>query len=374
MRVSANVILCFLLSVLALGSAQSCADGPSVPHSGSMRYARNLFIDRRDGYSLVTLLDPWDTSTVRRIYCLLQENARVPQDIPQCTVIRVPVKRAAIYSSVHASIAAQLGAADRIAAVCEPEYITSAEVLKRMADGLTVSIGPAVSPDIERIMDVDADVIIAPPFENAGFGASEKLGIPIVEAAEYMENDPLGCTEWIRFYGILFGREAQADSLFGATCFAYDSLKALIPRSGERPSLLLELKYGSGWTVPSGGSYIGKLNLDAGFDYAFSHLEGTNSVPLTFEQVYDIACDADVWTFKYASDHPVTYDELESQYSPYSRFKAFRSRNIFACNTLLTTYYDDIDIHPDYILADLISISHPDILPGYERRYFQPLQ
>nr|MCR5351628.1 ABC transporter substrate-binding protein [Bacteroidales bacterium] len=223
------------------------------------------------------------------------------------------------------------------------------------------------------IVDLGCDLIIASPFENNGYGSAEKLGIPIVEAADYMENHPLGRTEWVLFYGLLFGAREEAQATFAQTREHYFALRELASGVQERPTVVLERKYGISWAVPGGASYIATLHADAGADYLFRAVPGTNSTHLTFEEVYDRAGEAEFWLLKYGTREPLTYALLEGEYTPYSHFRAWRERRIFACNTLTTTYYDDITLHPDRVLEDLIALYHPDLLPGHVQRYYFPL-
>lgn len=72
-----------------------------------------------------------------------------------------------------------------------------------------------MSPDIERIIELQPDGIMLSPYESSGgYGQLGKLGIPLIECADYMETSPLGRAEWMKFYGILIGKKALADSLF----------------------------------------------------------------------------------------------------------------------------------------------------------------
>jgi iron complex transport system substrate-binding protein len=80
---------------------------------------------------------------------------------------------------------------------------------------------------VEKIIDQRPDAIFLSPFENSGgYGKLEEIDIPLVECAEYMEKTPLGRAEWLRFYGILFGCEQKADSLFHVVDSNYNTLKA----------------------------------------------------------------------------------------------------------------------------------------------------
>ena len=343
-------------------------------------YAEGLKIVYYNDFTRVTLRDPWDTVSTRKVYILapkstLENRPGLRDSLSKMGIlIPTPVSKAVIYTSVHAAMAAQLGVLDQVCGVCEPEYITSNEVLERINTKHIADLGQSTSPNVEKIIDLGCDVIIASPFENSGYGAAEKLGIPIVEAADYMEHHPLGRTEWVKFYGLLFGCMDKAVAEFNATCDRYQALKATCSGISERPTVVLERKWGQTWGVPAAGSYVGCLHRDAGADYVFSDLTSASSVHLTFEQVFERGCDADYWLFKYSGERPMTLADLKHEYLPYSNLKAFKTQSIFACNTLVSTYYDDITLHPDRILADLIHIYHPELLPDHEPQYYFRLQ
>jgi len=369
--------LCLLCTaLLCLGA---CGRGQSAPENiartaDTIRFARNLHIEYFDDYTSVRIRDPWDTLRQRQHYVLVDRNKPIPAHLPEGgIVIRIPVEKAVIYTSVHTAIAEQLGALDRVAGVCEPQYITSPEVLRRIEEGRIADLGMSTTPNVEKIVDIGTEMIIASPFENSGYGAAEKLGIPIVEAADYMENHPLGRTEWLLFYGLLLGRRETAEHVFSATEHHYFELKALTDGCKNRPTVVLERKYGNSWAVPSGGSYIGVMHADAGADYIFREYQGPRSVHLSFEEVYDRAGNADFWFLKYDTRTPLTYNLLAGEYQPYANFRAWKEHRIFACNTITSSYYDDITLHPDRVLEDLIAIYHPDLLPGHKQCYYFPL-
>ena len=160
-------------------------------------------------------------------------------------------------------------------------------------------MGEATAPNVEMMIDKGAELVIVSPFQNSGYGPVEKLGIPIIEGADYMESLPLGRTEWIRFYGMLFGKEALADSIFRQTEKSYLDLKQLVTADMPRPTVISEKKFGASWFMPAGDSYIANMYADAGADYVFKELPGAGSTPLAFETVLDRAIHADMWLIKY---------------------------------------------------------------------------
>ncbi len=340
-----------------------------------MDYARYLRISHYDNCIGVDIINPWDTTKCLRRYALVERGeSRVADIIAGRTVVEVPIERAVVYNSVHASMVDMLGAVDKVSGVCEVRYIDSQELQLRIKDGRVADIGEATAPNIERIIDISSDALLTSPFKDAGYGAVEKLGIPIIEGADYMEHHPLGRVEWIKLYGLLFGERERADSIFRASCTEYLSLKALAATAQSKPTVLSERRYGSQWFVAGGQSYNATLFVDAGGDYIFSQLEGGGSIPLSFESVLDSGIDADIWVLKYNSpSSDMSYGDLRGEYEPYSAFGAFKNRRVYGCNTATKRYYEDIPLSPHLLLREYIYIFHPELLPDFEPEYFYPL-
>ena len=258
--------------------------------------------------------------------------------------------------------------------MCESRYIHAPAVRERIRKGLIKDLGEATSPNVERMIEIGTEVVLASPFNHGSYGAVGKTGIPVIECADYMETDPLGRAEWVKFIGLLTGRNERADSLFRETEANYRRIKAMAENVEYRPGLMTGKKYGSPWYVPSGESFMARIYKDAGADYLFRYLPGTGSTPMSFEAVLDKAVHADVWLIQYNQEKEMTYDALKADYSSYSRFDAFRNRRIYGCNTNYSLYYEEVPMHPDYLLAELIAIFHPRLLPEHKFRYFFPLK
>ena len=341
--------------------------------SDSIQYAQGFTVQRFDTYIMVEVRDPWDSTRLLQRYLLVDRTKSVPGGLPKGTIVKVPVKDIVIYTSVHAAIIDQLHETDKVIGVCEPRYMDTPAIQEGIQAGRIADLGEAPSPNIEKMIEIGAELVIASPFQNSSYGPVEKIGIPIIEGADYMEAFPLGRTEWIRFYGLLFGKEEMADSIFKETEQAYLSLKDLTANIDNRPTVLSEKKFGSSWYVPSGDSYMAHLIEDAGADYMFKDLPGAGSTPLAFETVFDKAIHADIWLVKYNQSSEMTYNDLRSEYTPYENFDAFKKKRIYTCNTGAVPYYEEFPIHPEYLLKDLIWIFHPELVFGYSPRYFREM-
>lgn len=372
-----SLFIHLMLSVLlfsACGGRSKTASVIEAEETIPLRYAENLSLSATEDYTIARLRNPWDTTRILHTYVLVDKEKSLPADLPEGTLVRTPLSKAVVYSSVHCGLLNQIGALKSIGGVCDLKYIKLQEVQDGCRTGSIADVGNGMNPDIEKIIDLHPDAIMLSPFENSGgYGRVEKLNIPIIECADYMETSALGRAEWMRFYGLLFGQAQKADSLFAEVEKNYNELKALVAPLSYAPSVISELKNGSAWYVPGGKSTSARIYADAGANYVFADDEHSGSVPLAFETVFDKGQNTDFWLIKYNQAIDKTYKELEQDYAPYTGFRAFKERNIYGCNTGKVDFYEDSPFHPDRLLKDLIKIFHPTLLEGYELKYFTKL-
>lgn len=364
-----------LLLVIVVGCRNKRGTDTGNLQAVRMEYAGQISIDTCESYTLVRVRNPWDTTKLLHTYVLVNRDRELPAGVPEGTVVRVPLSKALVYSSVHCALLSELGAIDQIGGVCDLQYISLPEIQERCASGRMINVGNSMNPDMEKVIDFHPDAILLSPFENSGgYGRIEKLGVPIIECADYMETSPLGRAEWMRFFGMLFGRAHDSDSLFGKVREEYIRLKGLVEKTEKRPTVISELKSGSAWYVPGGKSTIGILYQDAGGSYLWSEDSHSGSVPLAFETVYDRGHDADFWLIKYNQPEDKTLTGLRAEYAPYAGFKAFQNGAVYGCNTGKVPFYEETPFHPELLLQDLIRIFHPELINDGELRYFQKLE
>jgi iron complex transport system substrate-binding protein len=338
----------------------------------SVVYARGFQIETHVGYKRVSIGNPWQGNRRLQTYFLIPKTESLPEDLPaEGIVVRTPLERVVAFSSVVCGMLNELDALSALAGVAEPEYVRISAVRSGVASGRIRDIGQASHPDIEQLLLLDPEALITNPVNEAGAGALGKLPALNLPCLEWMENHPLGQAEWIRLLGLLFDRQALADSLFAATVRSYLDLKLLTDSVPNRPSVFVEKKYGDFWHMPGGKSYLAYLLNDAGAHYVFGDNTDTGSVPFTFERILDRSAKADFWLFKYYSPQEMTYRRLAEESVHYTWFDAYKNRNVFACNTFNPPYYyQELPLHPDWVLRDLIAVFHPELLPEYRARYY----
>ncbi len=349
------------------------ADGDTL----KLKYAEHLTIISYQGYTKVLLADPWNTGKTLHTYLLVPSKSELPKDPPQGSVIRTPLKRTIIGTSVHCGLIASMGKQQTIVGVCDQQYIHLPWVQQGCKDGTVADCGSGLAPSVEKIIETDADALFLSPFQNSGgYGPVVELGVPIVETADYMETSALGRAEWMKFYGMLFDATPQADSIFTEVEHDYHLLKekaATACKKKARQSILMDKQTGSVWYVPGGNSTIGKMITDASAAYAWSEDEHSGSLALPFESVLEKAGDASFWLFRYNTPLPITYASLLSEQKGYSQFGAFQKKNAYGCNTATSTFYEDTPFHPNLLLRDFVTILYPELRLG-EPHYFIKLQ
>ena len=372
---SAYIVIISLLFAACCGKGKTFS-APTDGHTQPLQYAEYLHIVEYDGFTKVDIRNPWDTLRTLHTYLLVDSHQPLPEHLPKGTIVRTPLSNALIYSSVHLSLLQQLDAAQCVGGICDVQYFNMLPQVKQaVLQGEITDCGSSMAPDVERIIDLHPDAIFLSPFENSGgYGAIEKLGIPLIECADYMETSPLGRAEWMRFYGRLVGKAAKADSLFALVEKNYHALTERASQAESRLKVIPDLKTGSTWYMPGGKSYIAGLYRDACVEYAFADDEHSGSVPLSFEAVFDKVGDADVWLFRYNREQDMTFAELANDFVGYTGLKAYKTGNVYACNTAKVAYYEEIPFRPDYLLADLIQLFHPEIADMGGLRYFCKLK
>lgn len=421
------ILLCGATAALLMAACQGgkTAAAAEAGDTLEMKYAKLLTIVKHgDGeensdaaedidyqYAEAIIASPWKARTMLHRYILIPKGkegdktvamlARRRSTGARCTTdtVRTPVERSAVFIAPHCQLMYELGCQQVIRGVCDLDYINIPDVKKRAAAGNAaagkasvgnvsaenaaagnsiVDCGSSMAPDIERIIALKPEAILLSPFENSGgYGKLDKLHVPIIEAADYMESSPLGRAEWMKFYGMLFGNEEgrvkreegksngisgscepKADSLFAKIEKEYLKLKAEAAGYPKGLSILTERKTGNVWYVPGGQSTIGILLKDANARYIFEDDQHSGSLAMSPEQILAKGKQVDVWAFKYFGGAPLSQAQLLQEYDGYKALAAFNRGNIYQVDTSTVPYFELTSFHPELLLREFIILAH----------------
>ena len=388
------ILLCGATAALLMAACQGGKTAAADAEAGDtleMKYAKLLTIvkhgdgeeasDAAEGidyqYAEAIIANPWKAGTMLHRYILIPKGkegdktvamlARRRSTGARCTTdtVRTPVESNLVFTAPHCQLLTELGCQNAITGVCDKDYINIPDIKSRAQADAKVAhpimdCGSSMQPDIERIIALHPEALLISPFENSGgYGKLDKLRIPVIETADYMETSPLGRAEWIKLYGLLLG-SSKADYLFSAIEKEYLQLKAEAAKLPLGLSILTERKTGNVWYVPGGKSTMGILLRDAHARYIFADDTHSGSLSMSPEQIIAKGNQVDVWAFKYFGGNALTKQDLLAEYQGYQALKAFQTGTVYETDTSCEPYFELTSFHPEILLREFIVLSHPE--------------
>ena len=203
----------------------------------------------------------------------------------------------------------------------------------------------------------------------------KKNGIPVVYNGDWLEDSPLGRAEWIKFFGALFNKDEQADSIFRDIESKYLEAKKIALQSQSRPTIMSGVLYKDKWNLPAGESFTAQLYKDANTNYLWKSSKGQGSLVLSFESVFEKAENADYWI---GSGYYTTLTELATANEHYQEFKTYKTGEIYSFSKRRSEnggveYFEFGPMQPHLVLKDLVKVVHPELLPDYQPYFLQKL-
>lgn len=385
----------------------ACQGGKTASGEGGdtlqMKYAELLtIVKHNDGaYTEAIIENPWKKGTTLHKYILVPKGkegdetvARLKDDIREnatlqmgshCDIVRTPLESNVVFTAPHCQLMYELGCKNAITGVCDKDYINIPDIKERVklsdgkastsdTDKVIIDCGSSMQPDMERIIALKPEGLLISPFENSGgYGKLDKLHIPIIETADYMETSPLGRAEWMKFYGLLFMSEERSDSLFSSIEKEYLALKAEAAKLPQGLSILTERKMGSVWYVPGGKSTMGILLKDANAKYIFADDTHSGSLAYGPERILSKGTQIDVWAFKYFGGKALSKSDLLAEYEGYKALKTFNQNSIYQVDTSTQPYFELTSFHPEILLREFIILAHPKATQFGKLRFYQHL-
>lgn len=348
----------------------------------SLKYASGFSAYKiNQGVILLTINNPWPEASKNLTYAL------IPRDLGEMPsldfsnfdgVLSIPVNKLVLTSTTHIPALEALGQIEKLIGFPGLDYISSEITRDRISRGLIAELGANDQLDTERTIALDPDVFI-------GFGVSgtprsyqtlRSANIPVIYNGDWMEHNPLGKAEWIKFFGLLLGEQKKADALFSEIETAYLDAKNLSAKANNIPTVLSGALYRDIWYTPGGNSWAAQLLRDAHSTYLWEGTSDTGSLSLSLEAVLQKAASADFWV---SPSQFTSYQEMQDANPHYKELNAFKNKKVITYATSLGPtggylYFELGPARPDLVLKDLIYYLHPGLLADYEPVFFKPLR
>ena len=364
-----------LLAVSCRGGASKAGVSPVAGRAGAVAptYAEGFRVSYTDAGCLVDIQDPQREESQSFHYLLVPAGSK-PAQVPEgYTALEVPVSRVVCMTSLQLSNFICLDELDRVVGITSTRHLFNPEMKERLADGRTAKIGIEGNFDNEVILGLDPDLILISPFKRGGYEALKGVDIPLIPHLGYKETTPLGQAEWIKFIGLLTGEEEKANAVFAGIEERYNALKALTADVTERPVVLSGELHGGNWYVGGGRSFLAQIFRDAGGAYFLPDDQNSGGLNLDFETVYSQTANARYWRIVNSYNGTFSYDALKAEDARYADLNAFREKGVVYCNMREKPFYENMPVQPDVVLADLIHIFHPELLPADYQPVFYEL-
>ncbi len=349
------------------------------PHQSEITHATGFTLEYFNHYKVVEILQPWPGAEVTETYLLLQCGTPVPDGYADAPVIEVPIRSLVALSSTYLPALEVLDQVPLLVGVDSDWTVYSEAVRQRLEAGHVRLVGSGSNVDVEQVLALDPDLIM-----TYSLGLAEGDAHPVLRAAnqtvlvngEWLEPHPLGRAEWLKLTAALVNQEQRGNAYFADVTTQYDQLAELAAQADQSPTVFLNTPWEGVWYMPGGQSFTAILLRDAGAHYLWSDNDATSSLFLDFEEVYARAHTAEYWL------HTGMLADRESLLAADVRFAEFAP---FARDTLFNNdrrlspagandVWEGAVMRPHVVLADLIAIFHPDLLPDHELVYYRRLE
>ncbi len=377
--ISKKYVLLFVL-LLILGCKQKEKTLQNSNTKGkeiAINYAEGFKITEYNNFKIITVTEAWPDSDQTFKYALLKEETSLPDSIKADAVVHIPIKSIVVTSTTHIPSLEMLGVENTLVGFPNLDYISSPKTRSKIAQNKVLELGQNESINTETTLELNPDLIVSFGVEgqNKALNSLERAGIPIAYNGDWVEHQPLGKAEWIKFFAAFYDKQDLADSIFKTIANKYEEVKTLANKADQKPTVLSGAMFKDVWYLPHGDSWAAKLIKDANADYLYKDSKGTGSIALSLEEVLDKGQKADFWIAPNSFD---SYSSLNGTSSVYSKFKAFQDKKVYGFasakgETGGLLYYEVAPNRPDWVLQDLVHIFHPSLLPDYKPHFFQPL-
>ncbi|TRW27489.1 ABC transporter substrate-binding protein [Flavobacterium zepuense] len=374
----------YFILFIALLAVAGCKNDPQAPQAkaqpvlNAVKHAKGLQIFKYDGITVVKVTEPWPDAKQSFTYVMQQKGAVVPDSLKQFTIIPVPLTSVIVTSTTHIPSLEMLGVESTLVGFPGTEYISSEKTRVLIDSGKVKEAGANESLNTEIVIDINPGAVVAFGINstNKTLTALEQSRLKVLYNGDWTEQSPLGKAEWIKFFGALYAKDAEADKLFSQIEKDYNDALALTKSVTKKPTAMAGAIYQDQWFMPQGGSWGSLFLKDAGANYLWADAVGIGSLSLSLETVLDKAQNADIWI---GPSQFTSLKEMTDANPHYAQFKSFKNKEVYSYSvkkgkTGGLIYFEMAPNRPDLVLKDLIYIFHPELLPGYQLNYFQKLQ
>ena len=371
-------VLLFLLITISCKKEVLKLDEKNLPKS-EVKYAKGFDIIDDNGTKKLMLKSSYKGSKEVFNFTIRKKNKnKILKNVLENDIL-VPIKKIVVTSTTHIPMIELLNEETSIIGFPYSKYVSSHKTRNLIDEGKIKEIGKESSLNTEILLDLKPELVVGYSVAAADKSLStvKKAGINVIYNGDWLEETPLGRAEWIKFFGVLFDKEKQADSIFKVIEANYLNAKQIALKSTKKPTILSGAIMSKDiWNLPAGESFVATFLKDANTNYLWRNTKGTGSLSLNLENVYQKGRTAELWI---SPGFHTSLNSLKKSNVFYTKFDAYKNKNVYSFATTKgetggLLYFELASSRPDLVLKDLIKIAHPELLQEEEFTFFEKLK
>jgi cobalamin transport system substrate-binding protein len=346
------------------------------PDKVTIEDAVHFSVTYHRSYKIVSVRAPASDKQAER-YGLVQCGAPAPKlegDLAGSQVATVPISSFYSASTTHLPLLVDLRRLDVLTGVSQKKNLIGEEILKRAASGHVREFAPISTIDAELVVSERPGVLMMGDATSPALAVVRAAGVPVVGNHEWLEPTAVARVEWLKYMSLFLNEERAAQTLYGGMKGRYKGLsaRAMAVREDRKPTIMTGRGARGNFMIAGGRSYVAALIKDAGGRYVWADntAEGTATVDL--EAQIRRAGNADIWINGGGWPNLASMVKDEARYA---EFGAYRSGQVWVYERQVTPtgandYWSRAVSHPDLVLADLVKIFHPTLVPQHEFQWY----
>lgn len=354
---------------------------PQVIEQSINMYAEGFKILNFNTHKVLEVSNPWPkTEKTYRYLLLTKEHAKASSFNKEeyNGIITIPIEKIVVTSTTHIPALELLDVEETLIGFPGTDYVSSEKTRTRINNGNIRELGKNEDINTEVLLEIKPDLVVGYSVDgnNKTLVIIENSGIPVIYNGDWVEKSPLAKAEWIKFFGVLYNKEKESDSIFNKIESDYLKAKTLAAKVLTKPLVLCGAMHKDIWFLPNGTSPEAQLLNDASANYLWKDTTDKGSIALSFETVFEKAKHAELWI---SPSYYKSFEALEKANQHYTTFDAFQNKKIYTFSyttgeTGGVLYYELGTARPDLVLKDIIKICHPELLKDYQPYFFKTLQ
>ena len=327
-------------------TASYLTDASDAPEVAGLTCQGKLKLEYADCFDVYYYEDDYQLIDVHDSaqYLLVPEGAEAPENLDDSIIVlQKPLDKIYLAASSTMALFRALDSLDNIKMSgidASGWYIEEAK--QAMEDGSIVFAGKYSEPDYELLVNsgcnlaIESTMILHTPKVQEMI---EQMGIPVFTDRSSYENHPLGRTEWIKVYAEMVDKRDEAKAFFDEQAKVISDLKDF--KNTEKTVAFFYISSDGSVVVRKPTDYVPKMIEIAGGRYVPTQVDSEeetkrSSVPMTMEEFYTQAIDADYLVYNGTIDDPInSVDELLQKSELFADFKAVKEGNVWCAGKYL---------------------------------------